>query len=46
MSAKVDPAPEEEKMNGTRWPAIDTWNFGLWLEDATLLFPVAEEFRL
>lgn len=46
MSAKVDPAPEEETRNGTHWPAIDTWGFGLWLEGATLLFPVAEEFNL
>jgi hypothetical protein len=46
MSAKVDPAPEEEKKNGTHWPAIDTWSFGIWLEGATLLFPVAEEFKL
>jgi len=46
MSAKVDPAPEEEKRNGTHWPAIDTWGFGLWLEGATLLFPVAEEFNV
>lgn len=46
MSAKVDPAPEEEKKYGTHWPAIDTWSFGIWLEGATLLFLVAEEFKL
>ena len=46
MSAKLDPAPEEEKKYGTHWPAIDTWSFGIWLEGATLLFPVAITFKL
>ncbi|KIW06817.1 uncharacterized protein PV09_02497 [Verruconis gallopava] len=46
MKVKIDEPPEEERKNGTHWPVVKTWSFGLWLEDVTLEFPVAEEFRL
>jgi hypothetical protein len=46
MRAKVHEPPEEEKKYGTHWPAIKTWSFGVWLEDATLIFPVSDEFKV
>lgn len=45
MSTKVDEPPEEEKEHGTHWPVVKPYSIGLWLENATLDFPVAEEYK-
>ena len=28
----------------SRWPNIKPWSIGVWLEDATLMIPVPEQF--
>lgn len=46
MWVNVDEATKEDKENGTHWPTVRPWSFGMWLEDATLEVPVPEEFSV
>lgn len=44
MWVKTDEATEEDKKEGTHWPAVKPWSFGVWLENATLEIPNPDEF--
>ena len=46
MWVKTGNANDEDKSEGTNWPVVKPWSFGVWLEEATLEIPKSDEFKI